>query len=83
MTSQFAIMTPIWNGGQRCVGLAEYRLSGPVTTFEILWRNREDKRIYPHPFTVSTKTVLKCPIQMIKGMRLRIVPLNICKEVTP
>lgn len=82
MSSQFLIQKPIWNGGERCVGLAEGRIGyGPTTTFEILYRNKEGKRIYPHQFVVGTHAAMTCPVQMVKGMRLRVVPLSICQEV--
>ena len=81
--SHFIIQTPIWNGGKRCVGLCEHRLNGSLTTFEILYRNKEGNRIYPYQFRIKTEMVLKCPLQWVKGMPLRIVPLLICHEVTP
>jgi len=78
--SHFIIRTPIWNGGKRYVGLAEYRLSGLWTTFNITYCNKKGELIYPNQFRIKTKDVLNCPIEMCGGMKLRIVPLMICHE---
>jgi len=81
--SHFIIRAPIWNGGKRCVGLAEYRLSDLFTTFNILYRNKKGELIHPYQFRIKTQDVLNCPVKMCGGMRLRIVPLMICEELAP
>jgi len=42
------IRAPIWNGGKRCVGIAEYKISiaEPFTVFEVLYTDRHHLRIY-------------------------------------
>jgi len=57
------INAPIWNGGKRCVGIAEYRIhpSQALTTFEVLYKNKAGERIYPQPFRIRTDTLLAGP----------------------
>ena len=82
--SHFAVREPIWNGGKRCVGLAEDRinLSEPYTTFEITYTDKKDRRIYPYKFSVRTLAVMSCPRGWV-GVWVRVVPLSLCDELVP
>ena len=81
--AHLVIMAPIWNGGDRLVGLAEWRLKqeDPITTFEITYTNIKGKRIFPHPFRVATSKVLAGKQQYV-GVKVRLVRLADCEEVT-
>ena len=81
LKTQYYIRAPIWNGGKRCVGLAESRLQGDLATFEILYEDKHGDRIYPNQFKVSTRKVAHSPVQFINGTKLRVVPLEDCEEV--
>ena len=81
--SHFIIRSPIWNGGRRCVGLAEGRLNqqDTYTTFDISYRNKKGERIYPHQFRVLTSTVLAGKRQLVGGcIWVRLVALADCTE---
>ena len=80
LKTQFFVRAPIWNGGNRCVGLAESRLQGDLTTFEILYEDKHGNRIYPYPFKVRTREVVSSPVQFVHGIKLRVVPLEKCEE---
>ena len=79
------IHAPIWNGGDRCVGLNVALLHGVTTTFEIEYTTKKTKkRSYPYTFTVPTVIVYGCPRQTLpSGVVLAIVPLEKCTEVVP
>ena len=83
--THYTIRTPIWNGGQRCVGLNIQLLHGMVTTFEITYRTKKKKlRSFPYTFSVSTAVVYGCPRQTVSGgVVLAIVPLDKCTEIKP
>jgi len=83
--THYQIRAPIWNGGQRCVGLNVQLLNGTVTTFEILYTTKKTlERSYPYKFTVPTAVVMTCPRQIVSGgVVLAIVPLDKCTEVVP
>ena len=84
--THFKIKAPIWNGGQRCVGLNVQLLHGVEQTFEIEYTTKKTKkRSYPNMFTVPTAVVMTCPRQTLKpsGVILAIVPLEKCTEVKP
>ena len=80
--SHFVIRTPIWNGGKRCVGLAEGRINQQAryTTFEINYKDKKGQRIYPHLFRVLTTKSLVGTRQWV-GVWVRLVPLADCEEV--
>ncbi len=83
--THYKIRAPIWNGGQRCVGLNLQLLHGPMTTFEIEYVTKKTKkRSYPYTFTVPTAVVFTCPRQTLpSGVTLAIVSLEKCTEAVP
>ena len=80
--THYTISKPIWNGGKRLVGLNVELLQDEWTTFEILYTDRDGKRIYPNHFIVRTSVAAACPRQY-RGVWLAIVPLSQCKQVVP
>jgi len=80
--THYQIRAPIWNGGQRCVGLNVQLLNGTVTTFEILYTTKKtNKRSFPYTFTVPTAVAARCPRQVVSGgVVLAIVPLDKCTK---
>jgi len=61
------IKEPIWFGGQRQVGIAEYKLRG-CDTVEVLigYRNKHGDRVYPNPLRVPSSKVMQGRRQEVK-----------------
>lgn len=78
------IRTPIWNGGKRCVGIAEWRLRGKeFVLVRITYRNKNGELIYPGVYEISTMKLWSCPRQMMKnGVAVRVVPIEDMREVS-
>jgi len=75
------IKTPIWNGGNRCVGIAEYKLIGAGVYIDILYRNKTGEKTYPNRFRLDRSVAMECPVKTIRisssrHLRLRIVPID-------
>lgn len=73
------IESPIWNGGKRCVGLAEYRLKneGQVTQVRILYKNKTGRYIYPTLLCKITEYIYKYPPKIVRnGVKVYIVPIE-------
>ena len=69
----YKIQSPIWKN--RAVGIAEHSLESK-NTIEILYRNKEGKQIYPQIFAITKRKAMKYPVWIIRGLRLRIVPIR-------
>jgi len=77
------IKKPIMNGGQRAVGIADYRLKyeGSIARIEIDYiTKKEGMKLYPHPFTIAKNNIVKYPTQYIQSTKLYIVPIADMKE---
>ena len=70
----YKIKEPIWGGGERCVGIAEFRLGQKI---EITYENKCGARVFPHIYHISKEKALKYPLKIVGGgVRLRIVPIK-------
>ena len=69
------IHTPIWNGGNRAVGIADYRLQGKVLQIEIDYKDSHGNRMYPDVYTVPCDKARVYPTQTVKGTKLHIIPI--------
>jgi hypothetical protein len=71
---------PIWNGGRYCVGIASYRVALGDNDIEIMYQwkkgERAGKRKFPDVYTITGKQIATYPIQVWKGVRLHIIPVN-------
>ena len=78
------IKKPIMNkDGQRCVGIADYRLKYESNFVEVVIdyiTKKENMRIYPNPLYIPKTNVLKYPVQYVKDTKLYIVPIADMKE---
>ena len=76
------IAKPIWNGEmkKRCVGIADFRIKGDLEV-HILYTNRHGIRIYPNPFRISMEEARKFPQQLVRGLKLYIIPIEAMNEV--
>jgi len=70
----FVINTPIWKG--RKVGLAEDKMFTPLLAIQILYKNKQRKREYPHTYYIEKEKALTYPVQYLKGHKLRIIPIG-------
>ena len=77
------LMYPIWQGSRekRCVGIADYRVKGSDIEVHILYTNRHGIRLYPNPFRIGAEEVRKFPIQLVRGLKLYIIPIEAMDEV--
>jgi hypothetical protein len=81
MTHHFDINAPIWKN--RSVGLNLLNINpGDDITISILYKNKDNKRIYPHLYSISATEASKYPSQHIKGqVELKIVPIKHLKII--
>lgn len=71
------IFSPIWNGGQRKVGIAEYKMTEDMLKIEILYKTKTRGRIYPEPFFISRNQAMTYPTQVVRGgVKLRLIPIG-------
>lgn len=65
------------------VGLACYKVEREdfMVKVEITYTTKDGRRLWPHKFEVSRRVVEGCRCQVVKGMRLYIVPLGMMKEL--
>lgn len=67
------IKEPIWK--TMSVGLREGAIESR-TAVEILYINKRGQRPFPHIYVITRAEAMKYPVQLIKGIRLRIIPIN-------
>lgn len=74
------IQKPIWNGGQRKIGIASFKLKGTHNQVEILATNASGERIYPLPFYVNGEEVQKkyplVPIPKHPNIKVYEIPID-------
>lgn len=68
-----SIKYPIW--GTRSIGIAEYKIGTKLTEVEILYTDKQGNRIYPHVYSMTTDRIVKYPVQVVRGIRLRVIPI--------
>jgi hypothetical protein len=75
--SQFKILKPVWNGGKRMVGLADFRISSN-NSIEIMYKDKTGVRIYPHQYSMSGSELKKYPLESFSPNMplLRMVPIE-------
>jgi len=76
------IRAPIWNGGKRCIGIADYRLPHENSIVEIAigYTNKEGMKIYPNKFYVDKAKLIKYPVMHVKDTKLYIIPIADLEE---
>ena len=71
---------PIWNGGRYCVGIAGYRVALGANDIEIMYKwkrgERAGQRKFPDVYTMTGKEMARYPIQVWKGVKLHIIPVE-------
>lgn len=75
--TKIEIIRPIWNNKKEmAVGIAEYKMMGDCLAVEIMCRNKDKVRHFPKPYYISTAKAMTYPVQIVKGTRLRVIPLK-------
>ena len=72
------IKNPIWNGGQRKVGIATYKV-GNHNEIVIESTNKDGDRIYPQPFYISGQDLKKYPPKAIpnyQNIKVHEIPIK-------
>ena len=72
--NKITIRTPIWSG--RKVGLAEDKLGKVLTEVEITYRTKDGELLYPINHVITREEAMQYPVEITKGVRLRIVPID-------
>lgn len=70
--NEIIIHKPIWNNGNRYVGIAEYRVTDEIVKIIIDYKNIKGELLYPEPFYITKTELFTKPVQVVKGTRLRI-----------
>lgn len=79
---EIEIREPIWLGGKRHVGIAEWKLRGAdMVKVRITYRDRHGDLVYPNPFTVPVSKVMMGKREMRQGIALRWVAIEDMKEI--
>jgi hypothetical protein len=68
------IKEPIWKPPMS-IGIAERKLTNP-TKIQILYRNRNKEREFPNTYMIWRDKAMEYPVQIRRGNRLRIVPIE-------
>ena len=84
--SYIPIKFPIWNNGQRFVGIADFRIQ-THNKIEILYvRKKDGKRSFPNCYYISGADIVK-PEHKTKivggGVKVYLVPLSELEEIVP
>ena len=83
------ILTPLWLGGKRRVGIAQYKLQqAPVIEVTILYRNRDGERVYPHLYRIiSVPALAKAAQEKMtkprKGLMICWIPIEDLEVIGP
>ena len=78
-TNRINIEKPIW--GHQSVGVAEWRMTADIIEVDILYRDKSGRKVYPHLYRIGRVKAMTYPVQIVKGTRLRIIPLANCQEI--
>ena len=74
MIQTVKIKVPIWQGRQ--VGIDETLIGSEGVNVEILYKDKSGKKLYPHLYHASKYLALCMPGKIIKGVKLRIIPIS-------
>ena len=78
-TNRINIEAPIW--GHQAVGIAERRMNADIIEVDILYRDKRDRKVYPHLYRISKAKAMTYPVQVVKGTRLKIIPIAHFQEI--
>lgn len=82
MVTKYQIRSPIWNGGQPAVGLAEWKmLHDEILEIRVTHRRKKNGKLtFPGVYRTTRTHALKCPAKLAGFTKtiLRVVPLADC-----
>jgi hypothetical protein len=67
------IHQPIWK--TRSIGIAEHRIVDDLIV-EIDYRTKDGQLLYPHTYFIARAAAMRYPVQEMRGLRLRIIPID-------
>lgn len=67
------IRVPIW--ATKSVGIAAHKIVDNLV-IEILYEDMKGNRVYPGEYYISQSAARRYPIQTVKGIDLRIIPIK-------
>jgi hypothetical protein len=71
------IREPIWNGGHLKVGIGEYWFANrDILPIRITWKNSQGIKHFPGKYSITKEKAFTYPVQVIKDIRLRIIPIT-------
>lgn len=79
---KYKILKPIFQGNDEYnintkIGIAEFRLLNfKPLEIEILYTDKRGNRLFPYIYSITKKKALTYPLQIVKGVRLRIIPVK-------
>lgn len=73
MPNKIVIHSPIWK--TRSIGIADYKITENMV-IEIDYVNKDGQRLYPGKYYLSKCSALKYPTQIVKGVKLRMIPIE-------
>lgn len=80
MVTKYQIRSPIWNGGQPAVGLAEWKmLHDEILEIRVTHRRKKNGKLtFPGVYRTTKSHALTCPVDPKCEVKLRVVPLADC-----
>lgn len=76
MACKIKIAKPIWSGTDhvRKVGVAEFRMNSGILEIHIEYSDGTSK-LWPKPLYMFKEKAMTYPVQIVKGVRLRLIPI--------
>lgn len=72
----FELGFPIWNGGKRVVGLADYKI-GFHNKIKLTYKRKDGSESFPDDYYISGEKAKTFPTQVLKGgVTVHLIPLS-------
>ena len=77
MTARLNIREPIWNGGKKCVGIANFRIKGKEgIDVTVDYTDKYGNKSCPATYYVNSIKLRQYPTQKVRGITLYIIPIE-------
>ena len=77
---EIEIRFPIWK--TRSVGVAEYKITDDLL-ISISYETKDGRKLYPDKYFMKREEALTYPLQVVRGVDLRIIPISHLKALNP
>lgn len=75
--TDITVRSPIWNNGNRVVGIADYRLKTDLCRIEITYVRKDGVRSFPDTYVMASSKIRTYPTMTVAGgVLLYLVPLS-------